>query len=185
MTALSIAASLLILFLLLDRIQNMMLRRKSVKDEEKKAILEVLKIVAKEELHRPGDPRSSVMWITRLLKMMGYDQIKTNLFEEDNGYDFTCLDHKRSQVYVVCKLWNVAEFDAPVSRSTVQKLIGAMVGGRVKKGLIIATGELTDEAKKYIEALPVTYRIKVIEGEKLMEQLHDLRKINLKPLIGT
>lgn len=185
MTALFITASLLLIFLVLDRVQGIISRRRSFIDEEKKSKLEVLKIVAKEELHQTGDPQSKEQWITRLLRMMGFDEIASHRPVEESGYNFTCLDQKGRRVYVVCKLWNIAEFEAPVSLAAVQNLVGAMVAGRVRHGLIITAGELTDEAKNYIRQLPVTYRIKVIEGESLMEQLYDWRKVNLKPLLDS
>ena len=181
MTTLFIAATLLILFLILDRIQNILKRRSQAVQDEKTAKLDVLKIITKQELHGKAEPESFHQWISRLLKMMGYTEIKANIFDEDSGYDFSCAEKGR-KVYVVCKLWQIDRFEEPVKLTTVQKLIGAMVGGRVKKGLIITAGELTDEARQYIDALPVSYRITVWDGEKLMEKLYDLRKVKLEPL---
>jgi hypothetical protein len=181
MTAFSVAVSLLILFLILDRFQSMILRRRADRDAEKRGNLDVLKIVAKQELYRLGNPDSAVRWITRFLSLMGYTGIKTGKLQEDNSYDFSCLE-KEQPVYVVCKLWSVEQFEAPVNRIAVQKLVGAMVGDRVKKGLIITAGELTAEARRYIEGLPMSYRITVIDGIKLMTKLSDLRKSKLEPL---
>lgn len=181
MTAFSVAASLLIIFLILDRVQNILNRRREVENIENAARLEVLKIVVKDELFHFQDCEAVNGWITRLLQMSGYTELKARPFEEDSTYDYVCAKGTQ-KVYVTCKLWNVKDFDAPVTRAAAQKLVGAMVGDRVKKGLIITAGALTDEAQKYLEALPVSYRIEILDGFRLMNKLHALRKIHLQPL---
>ncbi len=181
MTAFSIAASLLIIFLILDRVQNILNRRREVINDENTARLEVLKIVIKDELYRFKDCETVNGWITRLLQMSGYTDLKAKPFEEDSAYDYVC-NKGNQKVYVACKLWNVNHFDAALTRATAQKLVGAMVGDRVKKGLIITAGSLTDEAQKYLKTLPVSYRIEVLDGVTLMDKLHNLRKTHLQPL---
>jgi restriction endonuclease Mrr len=181
MTAFSIAASLLIIFLILDRVQNILNRRRDLKNDENAARLEVLKIVVKDELYRIQDCETVNRWITRLLQMSGYSELRARPFEEESAYDYVCA-RGNQKVYVACKLWNVKNFDAPVTRASAQKLIGAMVGGRVKKGLIITAGTLTEEACQYLEALPLSYKIEIIDGAKLMDKLQALRKVHLQPL---
>ena len=184
MTAFSIAASLLIIFLILDRVQNIINRRRELEHSETTAQLEVLKIVVKDELYRFQDPESINGWILHLLQMLGYAEPKASYFEEDCAYDYTCSKAGQT-LYVACKLWNVKEYDAPVTRAAVQKLVGAMVGGRVRKGLIITTGAVEDDARSFLESLPVRYRIEVLDGAKLMDALHGLRKVHLQPFLGT
>jgi restriction endonuclease Mrr len=184
MIAFSVAASLLIIFLILDRVQNILNRRRELQIDENSARLEVLKIVVKDELYRFRDRETVNGWVTRLLQMSGYTELKAKTFDEDSAYDYLCMKGNQ-QVYVACKLWNVKDFDAPVTQAAAQKLVGAMVGGRVKKGLIITAGALTDEARTYLKALPVSYRIEVLDGITLMDKLHALRKTHLEPLPET
>ena len=181
MTAFSVAASLLIIFLILDRVQNILNRRRETENDDKIARLEVLKIVVKDELYYFKDSETVNGWITRLLQLSGYDELKARPLEEDSAYDYICSKGSQ-QVYVACKLWNVKIFDTPVTRAAVQKLVGAMVGDRVKQGIIITAGSLTDEAQKYLDTLPVSYRIEILDGVRLMDKLHALRKIHLQPL---
>ncbi|MEW5785041.1 MAG: restriction endonuclease [Bacillota bacterium] len=182
MSALWIAASLLIIFLILDRVQNILQRRAEASREEKEAQLDVLKIITKQELFKLESPERVTRWISRLLAMLGYTDIHRNLLHEDDGYDFTCTE-KGQKTYVVCSFIKAGGFEEPLNRTDVQKLVGAMVGDRIKKGMIITTGELTDEARRYIETLPVSFKITVLDGEKLMQKLQDLRKAKLKPLL--
>ncbi len=182
MTAFFVTASLLIVFLILDRIQKMLNRQRELRNDENAARLEVLKIVAKEELYRFQDAEAISSWITRLLQMLGYENVKSELFEEDSAFDYTCTRGNQT-VYVACKLWNVKKFDADVTCAAVQKLVGAMVGGRTRKGLIITAGSITDEARQYLESLPVRYSIDVLDGAALINKLHELRRIKLQPLV--
>ncbi len=184
MVAFSIAASLLIIFLIVDRIQNIYNRRNQAQLDEERTKLEVLKIVAKDELHLMGEPDSVYRWVARLLKMMGYTEVVEKELMEDSAYDYTCTSGERT-IYIACKLWNIKEFDAPVRRSAVQRLVGAMVGDRVKKGMIITTGTLTDEAASYLKSLPVSYKIEILDGTKLMGKLHGMRQDHLRPLLET
>ena len=84
---------------------------------------------------------------------------------------------------IACKLQKARDYEEPLTTGTVQKLVGAMVGDRVKKGLLLTTGELTEEARRYIERLPVSYKITVLDGQSLMEKIHDLRKLKLVDLL--
>ncbi len=181
MTAFFVTASLLIVFLILDRIQKVFNRHRELKNDENAARLEVLKIVVKEELYRFQDEEAINSWVIRLLEMLGYENIKSGLFEEDSAFDYTCTKGKQT-VYVACKLWNVKKFDADVTCASVQKLVGAMVGGRTRKGLIITAGSITEEARQYLESLPVRFSIDVLDGTALINKLHELRRIQLQPL---
>ena len=181
MTTLLIAASLLIIFLILDRVQNILQHRREKARAEKDAELSVLKIVTKQELLRLNDPELRSRWITRLLEMVGYSDIKQNILNEESGYDFTCLEKGR-KVLVACKLQKANDYEEPLTTVTVQKLVGAMVGDRVRKGLLVTTGELTEEARRYIERLPVSYKITVLDGQSLIDKIHDLRKLKLAHL---
>ncbi len=66
-----------------------------------------------------------------------------------------------------------------------QKLIGAMVGDGVKRGMIITSAGFTKEAKEYISRINERgYRIEMIDGDSLMSQLYDLREVKLKEMIA-
>jgi|LFRM01.1.fsa_nt_gb restriction endonuclease Mrr len=177
-----IAISLLIIFLILDRVHNILRHRREIARAERDAALSVLKIVIKQELLRLKDPELMNRWITRLLEMLGYSDVKQNILNEESGYDFTCLEKGR-KVLIACKLQKARDYEEPLTTGTVQKLVGAMVGDRVKKGLLLTTGELTEEARRYIERLPVSYKITVLDGQSLMEKIHDLRKLKLVDLL--
>lgn len=182
MTAFSIAAIMFIAFLIIDRVQNIYTRRIQIEVDEEMARLEVFKIISKEDLHLIDDPDKIFRWISSLLDMIGYSEIEKKELNEDSAFNYICT-YRGKKVYVACKIGSAREFEAPINTAAVQKLVGAMVGDRIRRGLIITAGTLTEEAIKYLDSLPVSYKIKVLDGAALMENLHHIRQKELKPLL--
>lgn len=184
MTALLVAFSLFVVFLILDRINAIYGKRKEEQQEFRQSRLYVLKIVAKKELAQLSGPEAFRRWINPFLEMNGYSDVMIRDFNIENSYDLTCRKNGKV-IYGLCKIWDVDCVDQPVERHRAEKLVGAMVGDRVKRGLVITTSELTEEARRYIEMLPASYNISIMDGEVILKTLNNLREKQLEPLLQT
>lgn len=185
MTALLITVSLITGLVILDRVHGICLRRVKREAEERDAKLSVLRVVAKHEALFGGDPERFRGWLAKLLKMQGYRQVTAVASGEDRGYDFTCETQKGQKVWVLCKLQDASRFEEAVMLPEVQRLVGAMVGEGVRRGLIITTARPDLETVRYLEKIPGSYKMEIIDGEKLLQSLYDLRKVLLAPLLET
>lgn len=115
------------------------------------------------------DPRDYEWWCSDLLKDLGYTNVSVTPEKLDGGKDIICT-HRGEIVYVECKRYQHKETAMYMAdRSVVQKLVGAMVGDKVKKGMVITTGIVTEGAIEYVNTLPSDIAIELIDGYKLME----------------
>lgn len=124
-----------------------------------------------------------------ILKDMGYKNLE-NFSESFEGGINLCSTNKNKRTYISAKLYgliknedeeklvkeNVNDEYEKVGRPEAQKFIGALVHDEVKNGIIITTGDFTDEAKQYIESLPEDFSIILIDGISLTNKLRNIRE---------
>jgi len=121
-----------------------------------------------------------------ILKNMGYKNLE-NFSESFEGGINLCSTNKNTRTYISAKLYgliknedeeskeNLDDKYEKVRRPEVQKFIGALVHDEVKNGIIITTGDFTDEAKEYVKNLPEDYSIFLIDGISLTNKLRNVR----------
>ncbi len=185
MNALLITVSLVLVLMILDRIHRTHLQRLNRDLAEREAKLNVLRVVAKHEAFFGGNREQFRIWLVQLLKMQGYRKIEAVSSAEERGYDFSCEKPRNQKIYVLCIPSDPSRFEETVSPAEAQRLVGAMVGGRVKQGLIVTMARPAPETIRYLENLPSSIHIETLDGEKLLQKLYDLRKVFLAPFLDT
>lgn len=148
--------------------------------------IEVLKIISKHECFGKykDDPTMFEDWFGKFLKLKGYKDIFVTPPQADGGKDVIATDKNGQTVYIECKLWDPKNWDINVGRPIAQKLVGAMYGDGISRGMIVTTTEITNEAKEYIKKVESRgIKVQLIDGEGLMESLYDLREVKLKEMV--
>ena len=174
---------LLLLIIITEKLYHLYNAYKREKEDMIDTKLEVLKIISKHECFKDNDPKAFEDWISKVLHVLNYKEINVIPAHDDGGKDVTCLDKEGRKVYVECKLWNPDNFDSQVGRPVAQKLAGAMLADGVKKGVIITTAAISEEARNYVKNLPKEYEILLMDGDELMQKLYQVRKLQLEPLL--
>ena len=110
------------------------------------------------------------------LSFAGYNNIEHVVADEftgDGGKDIICSKNNE-KYYVECKRYS-NKSDAPflVDISIVRKLLGAMIGDNINKGIIITTGNITDDAKEFCNNLQSSFSIEFITGYDLLEMFKE------------
>ncbi|MFT9495826.1 restriction endonuclease [Anaerosolibacter sp.] len=124
-------------------------------------------------------------WIAIILRKSGYEKVMVTPISGDGGKDIICEKDGR-EIYVECKRYMYPELAAhltlngqatthnEVGREICQKLVGAMVGDNVHRGMIITTSVFHDNAKEYVSKLPEQYKVELIDGSKLCEMYEEV-----------
>lgn len=121
-------------------------------------------------------------WCGRLLRRLGYKNVYVTQRVADGGKDITC-EKDGEKYYVECKKFMYKELkdyleknggkkipsSQLVGREIMQKLIGAMIADRVDNGIVITTSEFSSSAIEYVNKLPNSFSIEMIDGKKLYE----------------
>ena len=183
---LNLILALVVLLLLIvgtERFYNLYIAYRKEKEDMIETKLQVLKVIAKHECFRDNDPAAFEDWVSKVLKILNYQEIRVTPAHDDGGKDVVCRNKESQQVYVECKLWNPEKFSENVGRPVVQKLAGAMLADGVKKGLVVTTASFSEEARQYVQKLPKDYEIKLLDGDELMNKIYQVRKLQLEPLL--
>lgn len=116
------------------------------------------------ELHNLS-PREFELWCGELLKAKGYKNVTVSPCGTDGGVDIRCiLDDEL--IFVECKRYLLSHnAKYKVDANIVRKLVGAMEGSDVKRGMVITTGIVTNDALEFIKTLPEEYIIEIIDGK--------------------
>ncbi|MFU0824666.1 restriction endonuclease [Clostridium sp.] len=122
-----------------------------------------------------------------LLNNIGYSNIMPISEDFTGGLSLVCNKSSNSKIYVSCvkspyKENNTDDNYAIVGRPELQKFIGIMVHDKVKKGIVITTGDFSDYAIEYVNHLPLEYDIKLINGIELSKISWEIRQKNIKNL---
>lgn len=122
------------------------------------------KINLNSELHNLSS-REFELWCGEFLKGKGYRDVKVSPSGPDGGVDIRC-SYEGEEIFVECKRYTLsssAEFK--VDTDIIRKLLGAMEGKGVKRGMVITTGIVTEDALEFIKTLPEKYNIEIIDGK--------------------
>jgi len=139
-------------------------------------------------------PREFENWCAYLLRRLGYRDVTTTSASNDGGKDIICKrDGKK--IYVECKKYMFKELaehlnrenkysrsdnekgefsEKLVGRDILQKLVGAMVGDGVHRGIVITTSDFHANAIEYIMGLPEEYQVELIDGRTLCNMYEEI-----------
>jgi len=168
-------------------------KQKQLEQEDLRARLEVLKVVAKHECFGKyhAEPAGFQVWVAKFLELKGYSEVKfgteklgkEKLGTESGEQGLTAINLNGKNVYIHCKLVNPADWDKDVSKTDIKNMVGAMIEKDIHQGLIVTTGKLSPEAEDYLAMIEERdYFISYIDGAFLEEELYVLRSENLPEL---
>lgn len=132
-------------------------------------------------------PREFEKWCAYLLRRLGYENVITTSANSDGGKDILCTKNGE-MYYVECKKFMYKELadhkkdmgcsenisPSLVGREILQKLVGAMVGDKVYKGIVITTSDFNYNAIKYVSNLPSKYQVELIDGKRLCHMYEEV-----------
>lgn len=116
------------------------------------------------ELHNLS-PREFELWCAEYLRAKGYKNVTVSPVGADSGVDIGCiLDNEL--IFVECKRYLLSHnAKYKVDANTIRTLVGAMEGSNVKRGMVVTTGIVTNDALEFIKTLPDEYMIEIIDGK--------------------
>ena len=110
------------------------------------------------------------------LKFMGYEDIEhvpAIKYEGDGGKDLICFKNGIKH-FVECKRYSYnSNAFFIIDLDVVRKLVGAMAGEGVTKGIIITTGHVSQGALDFAKNLPHPFSIDFFKGEDLLEMFKE------------
>lgn len=97
-------------------------------------------------------------WTAILFRKLGYEANVSEKSKDgyDGGKDVIAKDKDGEITFIECKRWNnECDFEKyKVGREVCQKLVGTMMGeDGVRKGIVVTTGEIHDNATEYVKDL--------------------------------
>lgn len=122
-------------------------------------------------------------WCIYVLENMGYKNL-TNVSELIEGGVNIIAPDKNKTTYISTRLYglesdnkkNLNDKYFKIGRPELQKFVGALVHDNITDGILITTGDFTDEAINYVNSLLPKYSIVLIDGITLTKYLRKLRK---------
>lgn len=124
------------------------------------------KIVTVEDLHALT-PYEFSLWVSHYLKRSGYTILQEPSQNSDEGKDLIC-ERDGETVYVECRR-QAAAVDTyfRFGPYMAKKLAGAMFHDGVGKGIIFTTGRAEEEVHDFLDALPTSIKIDVMDAHRL------------------
>lgn len=117
---------------------------------------------------RALEPEAFVEWCSTMFGRFGYDVTMTDDADRDSDL---FLDKDGDGTLADCR---VAD-DQPVTRRACQRLVGAMVGAGVRRGILVTTGTFAASCRTYAAALPdENLRVDLIDGTELQATVEAL-----------
>jgi restriction endonuclease Mrr len=128
-----------------------------------------------------------------LFKKTGeYESVDITPYKYDGGKDIILTTKLNSEkIYVECKRLTpraTTNEEIMVGRPVCQKLIGAMDGEGISKGVIITTGNVHYNAREYIKKLELNNadkKLTIIELDEILEMCNNLSSIELSTIFNT
>lgn len=108
-------------------------------------------------------PHEFEIWCSEYLSNLGFTNIMVLPIGPDAGKDIIC-EKNSEKFYIECKRYSPNSY---ISSFQVEKLLGSMISGNIKNGLIITTGDLSKEAKDTLKKIKKPYNINVITSNEL------------------
>ena len=117
---------------------------------------------------------------TEFFRLVGMDPRETNI-GADGGVDIrvyknTATPKDKPEAIVQCKAWNTYKVGVKLAR----ELYGIMAAEQVDQGVLITSGEFTNEAKEFAEGKKLT----LVSGERLLGQIARLKEEDQKRLLS-
>ncbi|MCY6372481.1 restriction endonuclease [Clostridium ganghwense] len=115
-----------------------------------------------------------------------YKNIKLISEKLEGGITFTADKGKTLNIYIHCykaineENSNTNDNYTHVGRPALQKFVGAMVEDNIYNALVITNGNISGEAKEYVENLPQIYNMELIDGINFSKACWDIRKNNIR-----
>jgi hypothetical protein len=121
-----------------------------------------------------SSPEEFTLWCERFARMFGF-----SVAEVDQPKERDCdleLTRNGETRFVNCH--HLPDGDS-LSRRAAQQLAGAMIGRRVKRGVLMTSGTFDDGCRSYIAGLS-DLSIDLIDGAELQETLHAITSGSLR-----
>lgn len=125
-----------------------------------------------------------------LFKNIGkYKKVTLTPAANDEGRDLILIDADDNTIFVECKRYTenatVTE-DFMIGREICQKLVGAMVADTIKRGIIITTGNIHQNAWDYIVKLEKNsdIRIEIITLNDIMRMIKKINSPEVLNVVG-
>jgi restriction system protein len=164
----------------LNSFRYLKIEKEKLRIEKLKAQTGLLSIIQKEEFLKLKNQKVNGLnafevYCGNLISLMGYTDIEVTELVADGGKDIIAVKDG-VKYYVECKLWDWSIENHHVGRPDVQKLVGAMVKDSINKGLFITSTYFSNEAIEYADGLPKNLQVELIDGDKLVRTLENLRE---------
>lgn len=111
-------------------------------------------------------------WCVNFLAQIGYKTPMRVTHSSKLERNIFCKSEKL-ETYVVCNPLGLKDKPTTeddyhtVGRPDVQRLVGEMVHDSVQNGIIITTGDFTEDAREFVKSLPENLKIRLIDGIEL------------------
>jgi restriction system protein len=130
--------------------------------KERKLEWNQLKVFKERQRFYNMTPRDFEFYVAAFLQITREFKTQVTKASKDGGKDIIAYDGKE-KIYVEVKHWK-----GNVGRPAIQKLNGAMLADRVKRGYFITSSGFTKDALEYANKTNIT----LIDGNELIRQLH-------------
>lgn len=126
-------------------------------------------------------------WCSDFLGRLGYKGVTvTSTWNDSKFKTITCMN-KGNEVYVLCKLTNeIKEIEddyGSLGRPELQQFIGTMEHDNITEGIVITTGDFTDQALEYAKGLPGRLSVILYDGVSLTKAHRKLREKEVSLLL--
>lgn len=126
-------------------------------------------------------------WCCDFLNRSGYSNVTITSAWDDNKFKtITCINNGK-KVYVWCKLTNeIKETEddyGTLGRPELQQFVGTMEHDNIAEGIVITTGDFSDEALEYAKKLPKRLSIDLYDGIALTKAHRNLREKEVSLLL--
>ena len=114
-------------------------------------------------------PREFEIWSREYLSSLGYNNVILTAPSPDEGKNIICTKDNNT-IYVKCKN-SITENS--ITSKDIEMLLGTMISDNIKKGLIITTNLVTDDAYELINNLHAPYSMEIINFDNSKKQIDD------------
>lgn len=93
-----------------------------------------------------------------------YENEKVYISSKLYGYENDFMLHENSTF----EDYNLPKKYKHITKNDIQIFLGSMIHDNVKKGIIMTTGDISQESLDFLEVLPKEYNIELIDGQSLV-----------------